>query len=317
MKSGKFLRRILVIACALTLVFSVAGKADFGSYSGNSDYGGSYNSGGDGGGSYSGGDYGGSFGSGVTYGGIYGSPYDDDSDSDFPVVLLVTAVIVVFIVFRYLKGAGHASRGGQTVSVPQVSFRGRDIASYTEVDPDFDVQALSEKLANLYVQMQQAWTAKDIESVRPFFTDAFFAQMQNQLNQLIREHRTNYVESIAVLSVEPKTWYQEKEFDHIEVRLTARITDYTLDDDTKQLVSGSRDAEKFMVYQWDLSRKTGVRTEKIPKMRTVNCPNCGAPVSINATAKCPYCGSVITVRQEDWAICAIRGISQTTGHPAG
>jgi len=47
-------------------------------------------------------------------------------------------------------------------------------------------------------------------------------------------------------------------------------------------------------------------------MQTVNCPNCGAPVEINASAKCPYCGSVITLEEHDFALNAIRAISQQT-----
>lgn len=65
-----------------------------------------------------------------------------------------------------------------------------------------------------------------------------------------------------------------------------------------------------MVYEWDLVRTTGTKTEKDKPMQTVNCPNCGAPVEINASAKCPYCGSVITLEEHDFALNAIRAISR-------
>lgn len=95
-------------------------------------------------------------------------------------------------------------------------------------------------------------------------------------------------------------------------RLNTRIVDYTLDDKTGNLVSGSKNKEKFMVYEWDLVRTTGTKTEKDKPMQTVNCPNCGAPVEINASAKCPYCGSVITLEEHGFALNAIRAISQET-----
>ncbi|MBQ1291811.1 MAG: zinc-ribbon domain-containing protein [Lachnospiraceae bacterium] len=47
-------------------------------------------------------------------------------------------------------------------------------------------------------------------------------------------------------------------------------------------------------------------------MKTVNCPNCGAPLSINETAKCPYCGTVVTVPNTDFVISSIRGLKQKT-----
>ena len=83
-------------------------------------------------------------------------------------------------------------------------------------------------------------------------------------------------------------------------------------DKTGKLVSGSRDKEKFMVYEWDLVRTSGTKTEKDKPMQPVNCPNCGAPVEITASAKCPYCGSVITLEEHDFALNAIRAISQQT-----
>ena len=47
-------------------------------------------------------------------------------------------------------------------------------------------------------------------------------------------------------------------------------------------------------------------------MKRKNCPACGAPLDINATAKCPYCGSVVTVQQEEWALSSIKGLYQRT-----
>ena len=121
------------------------------------------------------------------------------------------------------------------------------------------------------------------------------------------------MERVAVLGLELRGFCQENGNDVIVARLKTRIVDYTLDDKTGKLISGSRDKEKFMVYEWDLVRPTGQKTEQGGgNMQTVNCPNCGAPVEINASAKCPYCGSVITLEEHGFALNAIRAISQET-----
>ena len=54
--------------------------------------------------------------------------------------------------------------------------------------------------------------------------------------------------------------------------------------------------------------KSFERTEDAAK----NCPNCGAPLDLNATAKCQYCGAVIQSADFDWVIKSIKGISQQT-----
>ena len=67
-----------------------------------------------------------------------------------------------------------------------------------------------------------------------------------------------------------------------------------------------------MTYEWDVCRASGRKTAESQEITQINCPNCGAPLSINTTAKCPYCDSVITLDSHDWAITAIKGISQQT-----
>ena len=188
----------------------------------------------------------------------------------------------------------------------------KEIGLYKEIDPAFDITAMQEKLSNLYVQMQNGWQDKNIDALRPYFTDAFFTQMERQLNSFKSQNKTNYIERIAVLGVDLRGYYLRNGEDHIIAELRTRIVDYTLDDNTGALVSGSKTAEKFMTYEWDVSRASGVKTTEKEEMTDVHCPNCGAPLSINATAKCPYCDSVVTVKEHDWAICAIKGIAQRT-----
>ena len=47
---------------------------------------------------------------------------------------------------------------------------------YTALDPSFDEEKFKTLLSNVYVQMQQQWTKKDMESLRPYFTDSLYAQ---------------------------------------------------------------------------------------------------------------------------------------------
>ena len=179
-------------------------------------------------------------------------------------------------------------------------------------DPSFDANAMQEKISNLYVQMQNCWTDKNIESLRPYFTDAFFTQMERQLNGLKSRGLTNYVDRIAVLGVNLRGFYKQGGDEHLIVELRTRIVDYTVQDSDKKLVSGDRNREKFMTYEWDMCRAEGSVTTREGAMQSVSCPGCGAPLSINTTAKCPYCGRVVTLDEHDWALCAIKGISQTT-----
>lgn len=297
----------LLCVCLMVPMFALA---DFGEFSGDSDFGSSdWDTGSD-----------------------WDSDWDDDWDDDNNTVFfsgggssssgsrggggglstLFIAVIVVAIVLSILrknKGSKQPLPAGAQRTSAQTLL---PIEGYVSLDPAFDAAALQEKLSNLYVQMQNAWTAKDLSSVRPYFTDALFEQMNRQLTQMAQAGRTNYVERIAVLGVTLRGYQQRGGDDHIVAELRTRIVDYTLDDNTGNVLSGDRSKEKFMTYEWDICRSTGLTTVGQDAMTNISCPNCGAPLSINATAKCPYCDSVVTIEEHGWAISSIKGIAQQT-----
>ena len=229
-------------------------------------------------------------------------------------VTYAVIIIVIILIFMLKNGSKYKKNTKRPAgATPTAQSSLNSMSSFTEIDPAFDSGAFTEKLSNLYVQMQNGWTDKDISSLRPYFTDAYFTQMDRQLNSYRNQHKTNYVEKIAVLGVELRGWKQEGGLDHIIVNMRTRIVDYTLDDNTGKLLSGSRTAEKFMVYEWDLCRTSGKQTGTGDGMTRTVCPSCGAPVDINVSARCEYCGTVLTSSTFDWAICGIKGISQTTG----
>lgn len=300
--SKTFLRRLFVLAlCACLVLLSVLpAGADFGDYSGDSDFGDSS-------------DWGSSDSSWDSSDSYYDSGFSLGYSGDLggTAIALIAAILIFMFFWLNVKPRKKKAKGGTSWSAA-ANRKLKPMAEYQQLDENFDETELTSKLSNLYVQMQDCWQKKDITPIRPYCTDAFFTQMDNQLQRKKQQGQTNYIERIAVLSVHFRGWCQEGGNDVLVARLNTRIVDYTLDDKTGNLVSGSKDKEKFMVYEWDLVRTTGMKTEKDKPMQTVNCPNCGAPVEINASAKCPYCDSVITLEEHGFALNAIRAISQET-----
>jgi len=305
MKKGTF--AIILLFLALTAHFGVLDAiADFGNFSGSSDYGGSSSS-------SSSSDYSSSSHSGWdrSSGGSGGG--GDVADAVISIVLFVVIlfVVMIFVGSEPKKGGSGGSRpAGAT---PTDRSKLRSIDEYRQRDKNFSEPELQEKISNLYVQMQNCWTAKNMESLRPYFTDAAYAQFDRQLDSFRKNSRTNYVERISVLDVSLRGWYEQENNDCMVARVRARIVDYTKDDKTGKVISGSTTAEKFMTYEFVLVRSSGCVTKVQDKdTRTFNCPNCGASLDINHSAKCPYCSSVITAKDHDWVISTIKGIAQET-----
>lgn len=302
---------LLLCAVLLLVCLSPVSRADFGDYSGDSDYGGSYDS-------Y---DYGSSY--------SYGSSYDYDSgysyggsSSDSGIEIAIILIVVIVLIGRAVfKSSGSqntsrpAARRPQNVygTTPSSRTDLRHMMTYAEVDPKFSSTALCQKLSNVYIRLQDAWEAKDLTPVRPYLTDTLYWQYDRQLNQYRDSHTTNVTERISVLDVTLSGWKQEQDNDVIVARLKTRLVDYVQDDNTGSLVRGSRTAEKFMEYEYTLTRKHGIVTGSAEENVT-NCPNCGAVVHLNQSATCEYCDSVITALPADWVISGIQAISQYTGN---
>lgn len=292
----------------LTVLFATTFSfgADMGNFAGDYDYGG--------GNDYDDYDYGGND---YDYGGNDNYDYSNSDSSDEGGWSTYVAVAVIFVITLaiIIPMTSGKKKKKPHISIPTNAPKAQliPISQYNKLDPNFSAADMSQKLSNLYVQMQNCWQDKNMESLRPYFTDALYSQFDRQLDTFRRNNQTNYVERIAVLGVNLKGYYQGGGEDHIIAEVKARIVDYTLDDKTGKLLSGNKTAEKFMTYEWELVRPSGTLTQNEEQVQNIHCPNCGAPLKINQSARCPYCDSVVTVSKHQFVISSIRGISQQTG----
>ena len=296
MKGFKRLIPLILIMISL-IVVPLGVRADFGDYAGDYDYGDSDDSW--------------DWGSDDDDYGYYGGSGNTSGGETVleAVVFVIIAVAVLYSIINNKKG-GSNNGSVNTGSRRTASDTLRNIAEYNSIDPNFSAAQFSEKIANLYVQFQNCWQAKDISSLRPYMTDAMFAQMDRQLGVYRQNYQTNHIDRISVLGVQLLGWRQESGTDVIIAQLNTRIVDYVTDDRTGNIVRGSNTVEKFMTYEWSLVRTTGVMTGVSSGTTGQTCPYCGAKVNINHSAVCEYCDSVLTTDSFDWAVSNIRGISQ-------
>ena len=299
-------RMLALLAVLLVAVFMLmprASRADLGDFSGGGDYGGGSDWGGD---------------SDWSDSGWSSSDWSDDGytsrsgSGKLPGFVFVLIVVLVIVIIS-MKASKKQQKKTAPGAIRTAASKLKSMESYTALDPNFSPEDFKEWLQNLYIKMQDCCTKRDVEPIRPYFADSLWQQFDRQMKQLKAMHRTNYVERVAVLSVDLKGFYQDKGEDVIVAEIYARITDYTVDDDTGKVILGSRTQEKFMTYEYSLSRPIGKSTEAYQTGVTDrHCPNCGAPLSVNESIKCPYCDSVLTFSDHDWTVYSIKGISQRT-----
>lgn len=286
-----FIRWLAAALTALLLLAGAKALADAGGFAGDGDYG--------------------SWDSDSSW--DSGSSWDSSSDSSsgdgeldgWVTIVTGGAIVVIAIWIDLSERKKKRSAGKKPKNL-------RPVEELLDADPDFDEAALCEQISNLYVRMQNAWTAKDFSVMRPFFTDSLYQQFDRQLQQIAAAGRTNHIDDIGVLDVSLLGWKEKDEKQWLTARVKTRITIYSTDDKTGEIVSGSQKEVKLMEYEWTLVRASDQRTLGEEEVRSVHCPNCGATLSINHSAECPYCGSVVTCNEYGWTIAQIRGIAQKT-----
>lgn len=236
------------------------------------------------------------------YGGYYGAPmgYSD---------LIVMAFVIGFIIVVSINSKKNIRRtnGMRPSYSPETkndnATRARVLIKLQAVDKYFNDEKFLAWTKNLFVKLQNAWTNRDLSEMRTYETEELFEQHNRQIEQYIAKKQINIMERIAVNYAKLYSFEQDDDKDILKVLLNSSMADYIIDEETKKIIMGDQKTRKTRTYLLTFIRKKGVTTqESSEKLKTTNCPNCGAPTNITSSGKCEYCGSVITTGNHDWVL---------------
>ncbi len=291
---------LLAAVLIVTTIFATVGFADFGDFAGGSDWGGS-----DWGDSSWDSDWGSDWDSSDDY-------YYSGSDGDLSggnVFWMAAIVIAVIVIGAIGNKNGGSRRKVNTNTQPAKPLVNR-LDELKKKDPNFSEAKFLDDASNLYVRMQNCWTDKNLEPIRPHLSAELYAKSEAQIDGYKRRNETDHVERVSVLSANIVGCNADNVNDIVTVQIVARITDYVTDDNTGAIIRGSKNKELFMTYQWTFIRSLGKTTGADGGIDSEHCPNCGAPLDLNRSAVCSYCGATITSGDYDWVVSNIKGISQ-------
>jgi predicted lipid-binding transport protein (Tim44 family) len=133
----------------------------------------------------------------------------------------------------------------------------RGLANIRQFDPSFDEARFQDMGMDTFFKIQGAWANRDMTTVKYLLTDEMYGILQEEADQLKAQKQINRLENIAVRSVDITEAWQESGSDFITVRVYANLLDYTVDETSGQLVSGSKtEPVKFEEY-WTFIRPVG------------------------------------------------------------
>jgi len=126
-----------------------------------------------------------------------------------------------------------------------------------QMDSSFDEKKFQDLCMDHFFKIQGAWANRDMSRVKNLLTEEMFGIIKNDAEKLKSERKINKLENIAVRSVDMVEAWQESGRDYITVRFYANLLDYTVDETTGKVVSGSNaEPVKFEEY-WTYTRAVG------------------------------------------------------------
>jgi predicted lipid-binding transport protein (Tim44 family) len=126
-----------------------------------------------------------------------------------------------------------------------------------QMDPSFDEKRFNDNVMDMFFKIQGAFMNRDLSSAAAVLTDEMRGLLQRDVDTLLREKKINRLENIAVRSVEISEAWQESGKDFITAMVYANLLDYTTDDSTGAVLSGSKtEPVKFEEY-WTFTRPVG------------------------------------------------------------
>lgn len=203
------------------------------------------------------------------FGGGYGGGMGGGGIGLFDILLLAG---IGYLIYRFIKArrqaavqqgdyASYTNLPNSTYDVtPQISTRDdmeMGLSHIRQMDAGFSEERFCDQVMDIFFKIQGAWMNRDLAPVNALLTDEMRRVFQGDLDRLLRDKQVNRLENIAVRSVEICEAWQEQGQDYITVQIYANLLDYTTDDSTGAVISGSKtDPVKFEEY-WTFTRSIG------------------------------------------------------------
>ena len=174
------------------------------------------------------------------------------------------------------------------------------LRAFDAAHPGFDWRAFQERVRDVAIELQNAWTARDWERVRPLESESLFQMHRYWIDAYLKQKLRNAVEDFRVLRIDPVKIASDAFYESITVRIWAEGRDFTADEEGR-VVAGSKTQMRRWSEYWTLIRSRGVDAGTQAR----SCPNCGARVALGATGVCEFCGGKLTTGEFGWVLSRI------------
>ncbi len=175
-------------------------------------------------------------------------------------------------------------------------------AAFEQNDPTFKWAEFQSRARLIFNELQEAWSTLNWERARPHETDNIFQMHRYWIEAYKRQGLRNALDQYQIQAMQPVKIKEDNFYQAITLRIFAQGFDYTVDANNR-LVCGSNSKLRRWSEYWTFIRSR--KAKPGAAHADLNCPNCGAPLKVNATGICEFCGGKITSGEFDWVLSKI------------
>lgn len=235
----------------------------------------------------------------------------------------ICLLIGIFILFGFYRQV-MARRGyvDQPEYAPQAMVPAGPAADTQAVlaeiqagDPGFNEQQFLDRCQAAFFLLQRAWQDRNVDEGRAYMTPGLYTSWKAQVDEMTAQHKRNVLENLFIQGMHIVKATKDPNFEQITVRMDASAMDYEVDDQTGKEVFavGGRRADRPFTEFWTFQRSAGAKTLVSGGVVEKKCPNCGAPLDVNATGQCRYCEAPVTSGKFDWVLARIDQANEWRG----
>lgn len=156
-----------------------------------------------------------------------------------------------------LPGSNYRGSSFEEGSVSTAHSVEEGLKAISAMDPQFKVELFKNEATDIFFKIQIGWGKRDLSFSYKFLTPEMTSLFEREIARLKAEQITNHIENISIRSVELVEAWQEAGSDYITTLISANLLDYTKNDLSGEVSSGSDTEPVSFNENWTFTRPVG------------------------------------------------------------
>ncbi len=130
-------------------------------------------------------------------------------------------------------------------------------------DPEFDPEWFKEVAQDVFFKIQAGWCRRDLSVFGHLLGTQLLAEYGNHFAEMKEKGEINRIENIAVRKVQIVDAGIDNDEEFVSVFFTANLLDYTVDENTSEVLSGNPTEPVKFQETWTFARRVGEKDWKL------------------------------------------------------